>query len=247
MPAQTGALDRATRTPISPRPPGRGRPESRTCVRITSRSLRGAPPSRSPPLRDPNWTNRAVEHRAMQSRRPRPPPADSGARPFVFGLAAWIPAFAGMTEQRLRADAVSDYHSREWQEADRRRVHDTTFLPERVVDSITPMPATRCGRTRTLLVYAPSVIIFCDAQRRDSPSRIMARSRPLSPHLQVYRLPLLALMSISHRATGGGARRPEAWCSSYWLAAVAERPGRLRAARRRCSARSRDGHRAVRS
>ena len=30
----------------------------------------------------------------------------------------------------------------------------------------------------------------------------MARSRPLSPHLQVYRLPLPALMSISHRATG---------------------------------------------
>ena len=33
--------------------------------------------------------------------------------------------------------------------------------------------------------------------------------RPLSPHLQVYRLPLSALMSISHRATGialvGGA------------------------------------------
>ena len=30
----------------------------------------------------------------------------------------------------------------------------------------------------------------------------MTRSRPLSPHLQVYRLPLTALMSISHRATG---------------------------------------------
>lgn len=29
-----------------------------------------------------------------------------------------------------------------------------------------------------------------------------ARARPLSPHLQVYRLPLVALMSISHRATG---------------------------------------------
>jgi succinate dehydrogenase / fumarate reductase cytochrome b subunit len=26
--------------------------------------------------------------------------------------------------------------------------------------------------------------------------------RPLSPHLQVYRLPLTALLSISHRATG---------------------------------------------
>tara|TARA_B100000925_G_C21724735_1_gene352490 strand:+ start:228 stop:611 length:384 start_codon:yes stop_codon:yes gene_type:complete len=30
----------------------------------------------------------------------------------------------------------------------------------------------------------------------------MARQRPLSPHLQVYRLPLPALMSISHRITG---------------------------------------------
>ena len=28
--------------------------------------------------------------------------------------------------------------------------------------------------------------------------------RPLSPHLQVYRLPLTALLSISHRATGVG-------------------------------------------
>ncbi|GGB54888.1 succinate dehydrogenase, cytochrome b556 subunit [Tistrella bauzanensis] len=27
-------------------------------------------------------------------------------------------------------------------------------------------------------------------------------NRPLSPHLQVYRLPMTALMSISHRATG---------------------------------------------
>ena len=30
----------------------------------------------------------------------------------------------------------------------------------------------------------------------------MTKSRPLSPHLQVYRLPLPALMSISHRASG---------------------------------------------
>jgi succinate dehydrogenase / fumarate reductase cytochrome b subunit len=28
------------------------------------------------------------------------------------------------------------------------------------------------------------------------------KSRPLSPHLQVYRLPLTALVSITHRATG---------------------------------------------
>ncbi len=30
----------------------------------------------------------------------------------------------------------------------------------------------------------------------------MARQRPLSPHLQIYRLPLPALMSITHRMTG---------------------------------------------
>lgn len=30
----------------------------------------------------------------------------------------------------------------------------------------------------------------------------MARPRPLSPHLQIYRLPLPALMSISHRLSG---------------------------------------------
>ncbi len=29
-------------------------------------------------------------------------------------------------------------------------------------------------------------------------------SRPLSPHLQVYRLPLAAVLSITHRITGGG-------------------------------------------
>lgn len=29
-----------------------------------------------------------------------------------------------------------------------------------------------------------------------------SRSRPLSPHLQIYRFPLLAVMSISHRITG---------------------------------------------
>jgi succinate dehydrogenase / fumarate reductase cytochrome b subunit len=28
------------------------------------------------------------------------------------------------------------------------------------------------------------------------------RERPLSPHLQVYRLPITAMLSISHRATG---------------------------------------------
>ena len=51
----------------------------------------------------------------------------------------------------------------------------------------------------------------------------MARSRPLSPHLQVYRLPLLALMSISHRATGV-VLVAGILVLVYWLAAVANGP-----------------------
>ena len=31
---------------------------------------------------------------------------------------------------------------------------------------------------------------------------VMSKPRPLSPHLQIYRLPLPALMSISHRLSG---------------------------------------------
>ena len=33
---------------------------------------------------------------------------------------------------------------------------------------------------------------------------MISSDRPLSPHLQIYRLPFLALMSISHRFTGLG-------------------------------------------
>lgn len=51
----------------------------------------------------------------------------------------------------------------------------------------------------------------------------MARSRPLSPHLQVYRLPLPALMSISHRATGV-LLAAGSLVLVYWLAAVAGGP-----------------------
>ena len=51
----------------------------------------------------------------------------------------------------------------------------------------------------------------------------MARSRPLSPHLQVYRLPLSALMSISHRATGV-LLAAGSLVLVYWLAAVAGGP-----------------------
>lgn len=48
-------------------------------------------------------------------------------------------------------------------------------------------------------------------------------NRPLSPHLQIYRLPLLALLSITHRGTG------VALCAGsvilvYWLVALAGGP-----------------------
>ena len=45
------------------------------------------------------------------------------------------------------------------------------------------VPWTWDGRG-ALRVYAPGVILFCDAQDREP---AMARSRPLSPHLQIYR------------------------------------------------------------
>ena len=51
----------------------------------------------------------------------------------------------------------------------------------------------------------------------------MSRSRPLSPHLQVYRLPLGALISISHRATGV-LLAAGSLVLVYWLSAVASGP-----------------------
>lgn len=51
----------------------------------------------------------------------------------------------------------------------------------------------------------------------------MARSRPLSPHLQIYRLPLPALLSISHRATGV-LLAAGSLVLVYWLAAAANGP-----------------------
>lgn len=47
--------------------------------------------------------------------------------------------------------------------------------------------------------------------------------RPLSPHLQVYRLPLSALMSISHRITGA-ALSVGCLLIVIWLAAAALGP-----------------------
>jgi succinate dehydrogenase / fumarate reductase cytochrome b subunit len=46
------------------------------------------------------------------------------------------------------------------------------------------------------------------------------RNRPLSPHLQIYRLPLLALMSITHRITGVGLV-VGLFVLAWWLCAAA--------------------------
>lgn len=48
-------------------------------------------------------------------------------------------------------------------------------------------------------------------------------NRPLSPHLQIYRLPLLALTSITHRITGV-ALSAGLILLSCWLAALAKGP-----------------------
>lgn len=44
--------------------------------------------------------------------------------------------------------------------------------------------------------------------------------RPLSPHLQVYKLPLTALMSISHRATGAALSVGTILVTAFLLAAA---------------------------
>lgn len=49
------------------------------------------------------------------------------------------------------------------------------------------------------------------------------RNRPLSPHLQIYRLPMLALMSITHRATGV-ALAMGLMLLGWWLGAAAYGP-----------------------
>ena len=49
------------------------------------------------------------------------------------------------------------------------------------------------------------------------------RNRPLSPHVQIYRLPLLALMSITHRITGVGLVVGLV-ALAYWLGAAAYGP-----------------------
>lgn len=49
------------------------------------------------------------------------------------------------------------------------------------------------------------------------------RNRPLSPHLQIYRLPLLAIMSITHRMTGVALVAGFALLA-WWLGAAASGP-----------------------
>lgn len=44
--------------------------------------------------------------------------------------------------------------------------------------------------------------------------------RPLSPHLQVYRLPLTALLSITHRATGAALAIGTILVTAFLLAAA---------------------------
>lgn len=55
------------------------------------------------------------------------------------------------------------------------------------------------------------------------------RNRPLSPHLQIYRLPLLALMSITHRITGVGLVVGLVALAA-WLGAAASGPAAFAAA-----------------
>ncbi|MEK9910866.1 MAG: succinate dehydrogenase, cytochrome b556 subunit [Candidatus Puniceispirillum sp.] len=52
----------------------------------------------------------------------------------------------------------------------------------------------------------------------------MAKSRPLSPHLQVYRPQLTSVMSIMHRATGA-ALASGTVLLALWLAALAAGDG----------------------
>ena len=51
----------------------------------------------------------------------------------------------------------------------------------------------------------------------------MAKARPLSPHLQIYRLPLPALLSITHRMTGV-VLSTGTILLALWLIALAQGP-----------------------
>ncbi len=53
---------------------------------------------------------------------------------------------------------------------------------------------------------------------------MLMRSRPLSPHLQIYKLPLAPLLSIAHRLTGVFLTLGTV-VLAYWLIALASGPG----------------------
>jgi len=46
------------------------------------------------------------------------------------------------------------------------------------------------------------------------------KARPLSPHLQIYRLPLLAVLSILHRLTGLALAAGAVWLVAWFAAAA---------------------------
>lgn len=54
-------------------------------------------------------------------------------------------------------------------------------------------------------------------------TKTATRQRPLSPHLQVYRLPLPAISSITHRVTGVGLT-VGTLVLAWWLIAAASGP-----------------------
>lgn len=53
--------------------------------------------------------------------------------------------------------------------------------------------------------------------------RMKTTNRPLSPHLSVYKLPLVAVMSIMHRGTGV-VLAIGSMLVAYWLGAIAAGP-----------------------
>ena len=67
--------------------------------------------------------------------------------------------------------------------------------------------------------YTPQGIFWLSTKG----GRALAKARPLSPHLQIYRLPLPALMSITHRLSGV-ILASGTIILTIWLAALANGP-----------------------
>ena len=57
----------------------------------------------------------------------------------------------------------------------------------------------------------------------DNPQRPVATTRPLSPHLTVYRWPVTMMTSITHRATGVGLSLG-AIILAWWLVSISNGP-----------------------